>query len=76
MRTLLIIAFVGFSGMAQAAERKAEVLVVEKGSKGSFLITSPRDNKTLYTGSKSGNSIIITDPRSQKTIAVIPRGKN
>jgi hypothetical protein len=75
MKALLIIALAAFSGMAQAAERKTEVLVVEEGSKGSFLITNPRDNKTLYTGSTSGNSVIITDPRTQKTIAVIPRVK-
>jgi hypothetical protein len=76
MRIMFIIGAMLLSVNAQAAERKTEVLVVEKGSKGSFLITSPRDNKTLYTGSTSGSSVIITDPRTQKTIAVIPRGKN
>lgn len=57
---------------AMAEEKKPRFLALERGSS---LITSPHDSKTVYTGTQKGGSLIITDPRTMKTIAVIPKEK-
>jgi hypothetical protein len=72
IRTLAIVGTLLLTGGALAEEKKPRFLTMERGSS---IITSPHDSKSVYTGSPHGGSLIVTDPRTMKTVAILPREK-
>jgi len=70
IRVFAIVGTLLLTGGAMAEEKKPRFLTIERGSS---IITSPHDSKTVYTGSPHGGSLVVTDPRTMKTIAILPK---